>query len=142
MFGLADVNSFYASCEALFRPDLRGKPIVVLSNNDGCVIARNAGAKALGIKMGVPWFQIKNQSYREKVHVFSSNYALYHSLSQRVMSALEEITPRVEQYSIDEMFLDLTGIDSCEDFEHFGRRLKAHALNTVGLPIGVGIGQT
>lgn len=66
MFGLADVNSFYASCEALFRPDLRGKPIVVLSNNDGCVIARNAGAKALGIKMGVPWFQIKNQSYRKR----------------------------------------------------------------------------
>ncbi|CAM7974052.1 DNA polymerase V subunit UmuC [Lelliottia nimipressuralis] len=142
MFGLADVNSFYASCEALFRPDLRGKPIVVLSNNDGCVIARNAGAKALGIKMGVPWFQIKNQSYREKVHVFSSNYALYHSLSQRVMIALEEITPRVEQYSIDEMFLDLTGIDSCEDFEHFGRRLRKHVFNTVGLPIGVGIGQT
>ncbi|KMH45739.1 protein SamB [Klebsiella quasipneumoniae] len=142
MFGLADVNSFYASCEALFRPDLRGKPIVVLSNNDGCVIARNAGAKALGIKMGVPWFQIKNQDYREQVHTFSSNYALYHSLSQRVMIALEEVAPRVEQYSIDEMFLDLTGIDSCEGFEHFGRRLKAHVLNTVGLPIGVGIGQT
>lgn len=142
MFGLADVNSFYASCEALFRPDLRGKSIIVLSNNDGCVIARNAGAKALGIKMGMPWFQVKNQSYREKVHAFSSNYALYHSLSQRVMIALEEITPRVEQYSIDEMFLDLTGIDRCEDFEHFGRRLREYVLNTVGLPIGVGIGQT
>lgn len=142
MFGLADVNSFYASCEVLFRPDLRGKPIVVLSNNDGCVIARNAGAKALGIKMGAPWFQIKNQGYREQVHTFSSNYALYHSLSQRVMIALEEVAPRVEQYSIDEMFLDLTGIDNCEAFEHFGRRLKEHVLNTVGLPIGVGIGQT
>nr|AVE19873.1 DNA polymerase V subunit UmuC [Klebsiella pneumoniae] len=142
MFGLADVNSFYASCEALFRPDLRGKPIVVLSNNDGCVIARNAGAKALGIEMGVPWFQIKNQDYRKQVHTFSSNYALYHNLSQRVMIALEEVAPRVEQYSIDEMFLDLTGIDSCEGFEHFGHRLKAHVLNTVGLPIGVGIGQT
>ncbi len=75
MFGLADVNSFYASCEALFRPDLRGKP-VVLSNNDGCVIARSAGAKALGIKMGAPWFQIKTQEFAERVHVFSSNYAL------------------------------------------------------------------
>lgn len=76
MFGLADVNSFYASCETLFRPDLRGKPVVVLSNNDGCVIARSASAKKLGIKMGAPWFQIKTQSFAERVHVFSSNYAL------------------------------------------------------------------
>lgn len=142
MFGLADVNSFYASCESLFRPDLRGKPVVVLSNNDGCVIARSAGAKALGIKMGAPWFQIKNEGYIEKIHVFSSNYGLYHSLSQRVMTALEEITPRVEQYSIDEMFLDMTGIDGCEDFEHFGRRLRAHVLATTGLTVGVGMGPT
>ncbi len=76
MFGLADVNSFYASSEALFRPDLRGKPVIVLSNNDGCVIARSAGAKKLGIKMGAPWFQIKSQEYAERVNVFSSNYAL------------------------------------------------------------------
>jgi DNA polymerase V len=142
MFGLADVNSFYASCEALFRPDLRGKPVVVLSNNDGCVIARSAGAKVLGIKMGVPWFQIRTQDYPEKVHVFSSNYALYHSMSQRVMTALEELTPKVEQYSIDEMFLDLTGIDGCEDFEHFGHRLRAHVLATTGLTVGVGMGPT
>lgn len=142
MFGLADVNSFYASCEALFRPDLRGKPVVVLSNNDGCVIARSAQAKLLGIKMGAPWFQIKTQDYPEKVHVFSSNYALYHSLSQRVMTALEEITPRVEQYSIDEMFLDITGIDGCEDFESFGRRLRLHVFNTTGLTVGVGMGPT
>lgn len=76
MFGLADVNSFYASCESLFRPDLRGKPVVVLSNNDGCVIARSAAAKALGIKMGAPWFQIKNEGYPFKIHVLSSNYGL------------------------------------------------------------------
>ncbi|NQS79473.1 translesion error-prone DNA polymerase V subunit UmuC [Pantoea agglomerans] len=142
MFGMADVNSFYASCEALFRPDLRGKPVVVLSNNDGCIIARSAGAKKLGIKMGAPWFQIKNQDFAERVHVFSSNYALYHNMSQRVMTALEEITPRVEQYSIDEMFLDLTGIDFCEDFEHFGRRLRVHVLATTGLTVGVGMGPT
>lgn len=144
MFGLADVNSFYASCEALFRPDLRGKPVVVLSNNDGCIIARSAGAKKLGIKMGAPWFQIKNQDFAERVHVFSSNYALYHSMSQRVMTALEEITPRIEQYSIDEVFLDLTGIDFCEDFEHFGRRLRlrVHVLATTGLTVGVGMGPT
>lgn len=142
MFGLADVNSFYASCEALFRPDLRGKPVVVLSNNDGCVIARSKGAKALGIKMGIPWFQIKSQDFPEKVHVFSSNYALYHSLSQCAMSALEDMTPKVEQYSIGEMFLDLTGIDGCEDFEHFGHRLRAHVLARTGLTIGAGIGPT
>lgn len=140
MFGLADVNSFYASCEALFRPDLRGKPVVVLSNNDGCVIARSAGAKRRGIKMGAPWFQIKTQNYAERVHVFSSNYALYHSLSMRVMTALEEMTTRVEQYSIDEMFLDLTGINACEDLELFGRRLRSHVLSTTGLTVGMGMG--
>lgn len=142
MFGLADVNSFYASCEALFRPDLRGKPVVVLSNNDGCVIARSATAKILGIKMGVPWFQIRTQDYPEKVHVFSSNYGLYHNLSQRVMTALEEMTPRVEQYSIDEMFLELTGIEGCEDYEHFGRRLRGYVLATTGLTVEVGMGPT
>lgn len=142
MFGLADVNSFYASCEAIFRPDLRGKPVIVLSNNDGCVIARNASAKKIGIPMGAPWFQIKNRDFSDKVHIFSSNYALYHSLSQRVMTALEEMTPRVEQYSIDEMFLDLTGINGCEDFEHFGRRLRENVLATTGLTIGVGMGPT
>ena len=97
VFGLADVNSFYASCEALFRPDLRGKPVVVLSNNDGCVLARSAGAKALGIKMGTTWFQIKTQNFQERVYVFSSNYGRYHSLSQRVMMALEEISPPDQQ---------------------------------------------
>ncbi|MGX9400577.1 translesion error-prone DNA polymerase V subunit UmuC, partial [Pantoea dispersa] len=111
-------------------------------NNDGCVIARSAAAKKLGIKMGAPWFQIKNEGYPDKIHVFSSNYALYHSLSNRVMMALEEMTPKVEQYSIDEMFLDLTGIDGCEDFEHFGRRLRAHVLATTGLTVGVGMGPT
>ncbi|MEG3126742.1 translesion error-prone DNA polymerase V subunit UmuC [Pantoea cypripedii] len=142
MFGLADVNSFYASCEAIFRPDLRGKPVIVLSNNDGCVIARSASAKKIGIPMGAPWFRIKNHDFPDKVHVFSSNYALYHSLSQRVMTALEEMAPRVEQYSIDEMFLDLTGIDGCCDFESFGRRLREHVLATTGLTIGVGMGPT
>ncbi|HBM2521591.1 TPA: translesion error-prone DNA polymerase V subunit UmuC [Enterobacter hormaechei] len=142
MFGLADVNSFYASCETLFRPDLRGKPVIVLSNNDGCVIARSAGAKKLGIKMGAPWFQIRAQGFSEPVHVFSSNYALYHTLSQRVMMSLEAMAPRVEQYSIDEMFLDLTGIDACEDFEHYGRRLRQYVYDNTGLTVGVGMGPT
>ena len=142
MFALADVNSFYASCEEVFRPDLRGKPVVVLSNNDGCVIARSKEAKRLGIKMGVPWFQLKDAQFPEKLHVFSSNYELYASMSARVMTHLEELAPRVEQYSIDEMFLDIRGINSCIDFEDFGRQLRVHVGNGTGLTIGVGMGPT
>jgi nucleotidyltransferase/DNA polymerase involved in DNA repair len=142
MFALADVNSFYASCEKVFRPDLRNKPVVVLSNNDGCVIARSAEAKRLGIKMGVPWFQLKTAQFPEPVITFSSNYELYASLSNRVMSHLEELAPRVEQYSIDEMFLDIRGIDSCIDYEDFGRQLREHVRSGTGLTIGVGMGPT
>jgi DNA polymerase V len=104
MFALADVNSFYASCERVFRPDLRGKPVVVLSNNDGCVIARSAEAKRLGIKMGTPWFQLKEAQFPEKLYVFSSNYELYASLSNRVVALLEELSPR-RTIPIDECFL-------------------------------------
>ncbi|EHF6044482.1 Y-family DNA polymerase [Salmonella enterica] len=142
MYALADVNSFYASCEKVFRPDLRNKPVVVLSNNDGCVIARSPEAKRLGIKMGVPWFQLKMTQFPEPVITFSSNYELYASMSNRVMSHLEELAPRVEQYSIDEMFLDMSGIDSCIDFEDFGRQLREHVRNGTGLTIGVGMGPT
>lgn len=142
MFALADVNSFYASCEKVFRPDLRGKPVVVLSNNDGCVIARSKEAKLLGINMGVPWFQLKSAQFPEKLHVFSSNYELYASMSNRVMTHLEELAPRVEQYSIDEMFLDIRGIDSCINFEEFGQQLREHVGNGTGLTIGVGMGPT
>ncbi|MEJ0230708.1 Y-family DNA polymerase (plasmid) [Klebsiella michiganensis] len=142
MFALADVNSFYASCEKVFRPDLRGKPVVVLSNNDGCVIARSKEAKLLGIKMGVPWYQLKSAQFPEKLHVFSSNYELYASMSDRVMTHLEELAPRVEQYSIDEMFLDIQGIDSCINFEAFGQQLREHVGNGTGLTIGVGMGPT
>ncbi|EDW8497472.1 Y-family DNA polymerase [Salmonella enterica subsp. enterica serovar Enteritidis] len=142
MYALADVNSFYASCEKVFRPDLRNKPVVVLSNNDGCVIARSPEAKRLGIKMGVPWFQLKMAQFPEPVIAFSSNYALYASLSNRVMVHLEEMAPRVELYSIDEMFLDVRGIDNCIDFEDFGRQLREHVRNGTGLTIGVGMGPT
>ena len=142
MFALADVNSFYASCEKVFRPDLRNRPVVVLSNNDGCVIARSAEAKRLGIKMGVPWFQLKTAQFPEPVITNSSNYELYASLSNRVMSHLEELAPRVEQYSIDEMFLDVAGIDSCIAFEDFGRQLREHVLRHTALTIGVGMGPT
>ncbi|KUQ07674.1 Y-family DNA polymerase [Klebsiella aerogenes] len=142
MFALADVNSFYASCEKVFRPDLRNRPVVVLSNNDGCVIARSAEAKRLGIKMGAPWFQLKTAQFPEPVITFSSNYELYASMSNRVMSHLEELAPRVEQYSIDEMFLDIRGIDRCTDFEDFGRQLRKHVCSGTGLTIGVGMGPT
>lgn len=141
MFALADVNSFYASCERVFRPDLKGKPVVVLSNNDGCLIARSAEAKPW-IKMGTPWFQMKNERYPEKIYAFSSNYELYASMSARVMSCLEELAPRVEQYSIDEMFLDLTGIEHCMDLEDFGRQLRQHVYDCTRLTIGVGAGPT
>ncbi|HHA3657895.1 TPA: Y-family DNA polymerase [Salmonella enterica subsp. enterica serovar Muenchen] len=142
MFALADVNSFYASCEKVFRPDLRNTPVVVLSNNDGCVIARSKEAKQLGIKMGVPWFQLKTTEFPVPVVAFSSNYELYASLSNRVMAHLEELAPRVEQYSIDEMFLDIRNIDSCIDFEDFGRQLREHVRSGTGLTIGVGMGPT
>lgn len=121
MLALADVNSFCVSCKKVFRPDLRDRPVVVLSNNDGCIIARSAEAKRLGIKMGVPWFQLKLVKFPEPVIVFSSNYALYVSMSNRIMVHLEALASRVEQYSIDEMFLDSRSIDSCIDFENFGR---------------------
>ncbi|ECO3214875.1 Y-family DNA polymerase [Salmonella enterica subsp. enterica] len=142
MYALADVNSFYASCEKVFRPDLRNKPVVVLSNNDGCVIARSAEAKRLGIKMGIPWFQLKTAQFPEPVITFSSNYELYASMSNRVMFHLEELAPRVEQYSIDEMFLDIRGIDRCINFEDFGRQLREHVRSGTGLTIGVGMGPT
>lgn len=142
MFALADVNSFYASCEKVFRPDLRSKPVVVLSNNDGCVIARSAEAKRLGIKMGVPWFQLKAMHFPEPVFTFSSNYELYASMSARVMALLEELSTRVEPYSIDELFICLSGMSKIIDYEEFGRQLRSHVKSGTGLTIGVGMGPT
>ena len=107
MFALIDCNNFYASCERVFNPALNGKPVVVLSNNDGCVIARSNEAKALGIPMGAPAFQIKNLLNKYKIHVFSSNYALYGDMSARVMNILSNFSPELEVYSIDEIFLKL-----------------------------------
>ncbi len=118
MFALADINSFYASCEKVFRPDLRNEPVIVLSNNDGCVIARSPEAKALGIRMGQPWFQVRQMRLEKKIHVFSSNYALYHSMSQRVMAVLESLSPAVEPYSIDEMFIDLAWLENWQGLRH------------------------
>lgn len=142
MFALCDVNSFYASCETVFRPDLWGKPVVVLSNNDGCVIARSAEAKALGVKMGEPYFKQKDLFRRCGVVCFSSNYELYADMSQRVMSTLEELSPRVEIYSIDEAFCDLTGVRNCRNLTDFGREIRQNILQRTHLTVGVGIAQT
>jgi DNA polymerase V len=142
MFALVDVNSFYASCETVFRPDLRGKPVLVLSNNDGCVIARSAEVKALNIPMVAPYFKLRDEIRRHKIHVFSSNYALYADMSNRVMTTLEQMAPSVEVYSIDEAFLDLTGVRNCMVLENFGREVRETIKRNTHLTVGVGIAQT
>lgn len=142
MYALADVNSFYASCEMLWRPDLLGRPVVVLSNNDGCVVACNKEAKKLGLAMGGPYFKIKQQLERAGGVAFSSNYELYADMSARVMFALEELVPRTENYSIDESFLDLTSVGNCINLEQFGRQIQTKIRRDTGLAIGVGIAQT
>lgn len=142
MFALVDVNSFYASCETAFRPDLKGRPVVVLSNNDGCVIARNAETKRAGVKMGDPYFKQKDLFRRYGVVCFSSNYELYADMSSRVMSTLEAMSPRCEIYSIDEAFCDLTGVRNCRVLQEFGQELKDAVYQNTGLAVGVGIAQT
>ncbi|HCJ7299604.1 TPA: translesion error-prone DNA polymerase V subunit UmuC [Vibrio cholerae] len=142
VFALVDCNNFYASCEKLFRPDLKDTPVVVLSNNDGCVVARSREAKLLGIKMGVPVFQIKSEMQRHGILAFSSNYALYADLSSRVMRTLEEMAPRVEVYSIDEAFLDLTGIESVLSLVEFGQQVRERIGHWIGITVCVGIAPT
>ncbi len=140
MFALIDCNSFYASCERVYRPWLDGVPVVVLSNNDGCVIARTREAKRLGIPMGAPYFQWRDQLREWGVVCFSSNYELYGQMSARVMTTLEGMFPRVEVYSIDEAFADLTGLPG--DLVELGREARARVLLWTGIPVGVGIGPT
>ena len=142
MFAIVDVNSFYASCEKAFRPDLRDAPVIVLSNNDGCVIARSREARALGIRMGVPWFQVRKQDFPVKVHVFSSNYALYADMSNRVMTLLGSMAPRIEVYSIDEAFMDVSGIAFCTDYVAFGHQVRTAVRAGTGLTVGIGMGPT
>jgi len=139
MLALVDCNNFYASCERVFRPDLKTAPIVVLSNNDGCIIACSAEAKALGYKVGDVYFKVHRQLQRDNVHVFSSNYALYGDLSDRVMRSLGEHTPLVDVYSIDEAFLDLRGFDK---LEAKGRLIKDTIAQWTGIPVSVGIAPT
>ena len=159
MIGLADCNNFYCSCERVFRPDLIGKPVVVLSNNDGCVIARSEEAKALGYKMGDPFYQVKEKLEAEGVTIFSSNYTLYGSLSNRVMSMLSHYSPHIDQYSIDESFFEVdqsmaerffqdnqkendTFLNNESLLHQYGARISADVLRAVGIPISIGIAET
>ncbi|HFQ3985861.1 TPA: translesion error-prone DNA polymerase V subunit UmuC [Enterobacter asburiae] len=142
MFALVDVNSFYASCEKVFRPDLEGKPIVVVSNNDGCIISLSREAKQFGIKMGEPYFKFKEKLYPSKVYVFSSNYALYADLSSRVMQTLTDLAPAIEIYSIDEAFVNVSGVSHCLSLEAFGHQMRTEVLKNTGLTVGVGIAPT
>ncbi len=140
MYALVDCNNFYVSCERVFRPDLAGKPVVVLSNNDGCIISRSDEAKALGVAMGAPEFKVRDELKQKGITVFSSNYALYGDLSERVMNILRQFTPQVEVYSIDEAFLHLGNYD--KDFESQGKQMKARIQKWVGIPVCVGIAPT
>ncbi|WP_347989131.1 Y-family DNA polymerase [Methylomonas sp. AM2-LC] len=140
MFAIADCNNFYASCERVFQPHLNGKPIVVLSNNDGCVIARSNEAKRLQVAMGVPYFKIEKYAQQEGITVFSSNYALYGDLSRRVMQVLAEFAPRVEVYSIDECFLDFSGLPF--DLSEYSQHICTTVKKWTGIPISIGIAPT
>jgi DNA polymerase V len=141
-FALVDCNNFYASCEKLFRPDLKHTPVVVLSNNDGCIVARSKEVKALGIKMGVPMFQVQDEIRQHGIVCFSSNYALYADMSNRVMTILEEEAPRLEVYSIDEAFMDLSGVDHVVGLLEFGKQVKVKVDQWTGITVGVGIAPT
>lgn len=140
-FALVDCNNFYASCERIFNPKLENKPIIVLSNNDGCVIARSNETKKLGIKMGEPAFKIKHVIEKNNINVFSSNYALYGDISQRVMNSLAKFSPKIEIYSIDEAFIDFSGISDVV-IKDYGIEIKKKIKQWTGIPVSVGIANT
>ncbi len=139
VIALIDCNSFYCSCERLFRPELKNTPVVVLSNNDGCAVSRTPEAKALGIKMGAPFFEFKHLTQTHGLKVFSANFALYTNLSDRVMKTLKKLASDIEIYSVDEAFLDLTGMNNLDEY---GQHIKHQVLLNVGIPVGVGIAPT
>ena len=142
MFALIDCNSFYASCEKIFRPDLKHRPIVVLSNNDGCVIARSPEAKKMGISMTQPWYQVKDQYLSKGGVVFSSNYELYADISNRVMNVLSDLCPEIDIYSIDEAFLDLRTFRKNIDLVNFAYDCKKRIKDWIGVPVSIGIAPT
>ncbi len=136
MIALADCNNFYVSCERVFNPSLENRPVVVLSNNDGCVISRSNEAKVLGIKMGAPFFQIKEQIKKHQIAVYSTNFALYGDMSARVMAILEELVPSMENYSVDEAFLHLSGVGSLDEY---ARYIVRTIKKSTGIPISLGV---
>jgi DNA polymerase V len=138
---LIDCNSFYVSCERLFNPKINNKPVVVLSNNDGCVISRSTEAKRIGIKMGEPYFKVKELVRKNNVHIFSSNYALYGDISRRVMKTLKSFSDKIEIYSIDEAFVDLSHIED-KEIENYGKEIRKRILRWTGIPTSVGISNT
>ena len=138
-FALVDCESFYASCERIFRPDLKNIPIVVLSNNDGCVIARSTEAKKMGISMGVPWFKVKETFLKNNGQVFSSNFTFYGDISARVMNILEGFVPKIEIYSIDEAFLDLDSLKQNYNLYDFGCHIRSLVKQWTGIPVRIGI---
>lgn len=140
-YALVDANNFYVSCERVFAPKLRHRPVVVLSNNDGCCVARSEEAKALGIRMGQPYFEVRDLLRRHDGRALSSNYALYADMSRRLMTVIGQFSPEQEVYSIDESFLRFTGFDQW-DLTEQGRRLRERVWQWTGLPVGVGIGAT
>lgn len=140
MWALVDCDNFFCSCERVFRPDLRQTPLVVLSNNDGCVVARSRETKAMGIKMGLPYFQLQRDYAGKGIVAFSSNYTLYGDMSSRVMAVLREEAPEVHQYSIDEAFLQLQGLNV--DYKTWGEALAAKVRRWTGIPVSVGIAPT
>ena len=142
MFALIDCNSFYASCEKIFRPDLKDRPVVILSNNDGCVIARSSEAKKMGVSMTQPWYQIKDQYLSKGGVVFSSNYELYADISNRVMNVLSDVCPEIDIYSIDEAFLDLRSFKKNIDLVNFSYDCKRKIREWVGVPVSIGIAPT
>ncbi|TDE05931.1 Y-family DNA polymerase [Flavobacterium sandaracinum] len=141
MYALVDCNNFYASCERVFQPKFNGKPVAILSNNDGCVISRSNEAKAVGIPMGAPAFQIKELVKEKNVQLFSSNYALYGDLSNRVMAILGQFTPNLEIYSIDEAFLNFDGL-MISDYHEYGIQMKTRVQKWVGIPVCIGFADT
>ena len=138
MKAIVDCNSFYAACERLFQPSLHGKPVVVVSNDDGCIVSRSDEAKALGIKMAGPYYQHKKEIEKNNIAVFSSNYYLYGDISCRVMETLPRLSPHVEVYSVDESFLDLTGIDENKLYE-YSLFLKHIIQMWTGIPVSIGV---
>ncbi len=141
MYALVDCNNFYASCERVFKPSLNKKPIIVLSNNDGCVIARSNEAKVLGVKMGEPAFKINKIIEKNNINIFSTNFALYGDFSQRVMNILSDFIPNIEVYSIDEAFLDLKGF-KFNDINNLCLSIKDRIYKCTGIPVSIGVGKT